>query len=127
MTERKMERLGKYKATFTCLGSPSDGLFYIRDVEGVEEISQQPIWVTVHSNCSAHGKIGRVVEKDNGTWMIQFENDTKHEFHITDLRRATNEEIAMALPKWTAKRQRELDEYSAAELLEAIGRKTTTK
>jgi len=127
-----MEHLGKYKATFTYIGSDSEGLFYIRDVEGIEGISHSPTWVTVICRggmTRSNGKTGRLVERDDeiGFCTIEFENGTKHQFHIPDLRRATSEEIAVALPKWAAKRQRELDEYSAAELLEAIGRKTTTK
>lgn len=127
MTELKMERLGKYKATFTYLGSAGEELFYIRDVEGIEGISHSPTWVTVGNSATSisRGKTGRVVEKDDGAgrWMLEFYDDTKKQFHLTDLRRATDEEIAVALPKWAAKRQRELDEYNAAELLEAIGRK----
>lgn len=132
MTELKMERLRNYKATFTYIGSAGEGLFYIRDVKGIEELSQDPVWVIVGNRANSiwsRGKIGRVVEKDDdvGLWMLEFYNGTKQKFHIQDLRRATNEEIAATLPEWAAKRQRELDEYSAAELLQAIGRKTATK
>lgn len=125
-----MERLRIYKATFTNIGIAGNGLFYIRDVKGIEEISPDPIWVAVDNDGGiCHGKTGRVVGKDNGVglWALEFENGTRHQFYSTGLRRATDEEIAAALPKWTAKRQSELDGYSTAELLEAIGRKTTTK
>ena len=123
----EMETLGKYKATFTFCSRASDDAVYIRDIVDIEQCSPPPTWITVADHhCVRSGQTGRVVEI-GPTFTVLFECGTKDRYHPISLRRATVQEVEKVESKFAASRQRELDSYSAAELLEAFGRKTLPK
>lgn len=127
MTGREMEVLGKYKATFTFCQNAASGIVYIRDLTDIEQCCPSPIWVTVaDSLCVQRGQTGRLLEID-GSCTVMFECGTKCVYNPMSLRRATVEEITKVESQVAANRQRELDSYTAAELLEAFGRKTLPK